>query len=181
MHPGAWDYFKESNIAWPWESVCRKSYRSDSWPLTASFLFLPFEESNFFPFLSPPSARTPTAKPLPNSQTHLEHWLNIREIIRNFSPLPFRVFISMASVVTGQKPRGGHISHPREAVGLAPAAKLQHQRTMWCIPRQVGGTLGAWALWREVPDTELSVSNPAEPPPGCRNEIRESFALHRDL
>lgn len=88
-------------------------------------------------------------------------------------------------MVLRQKPQGGcqgqYISHPWEAVSLATAAKLQHQRTMWCIPGQVGGTLGAWALWREVPDTELSISNPAEPPPGCRNEIRESFTLHRDL
>lgn len=93
-------------------------------------------------------------------------------------------------MVRGQKPKlaeekggrqGAYVSHPWEVFSLAPVAKLQHQRTMRCIPGQVGGTLGAWALWREVPDTELSVSNPAEPPPGCRNEIRESFTLHRDL
>lgn len=41
--------------------------------------------------------------------------------------------------------RGERVSHPGEAGSLAPAAKLQHQRTMRCIPRQVGGTLGAWA------------------------------------
>lgn len=52
-------------------------------------------------------------------------------------------------MVKGRKPKGGrqgeYVSHPWEAVSLAPAAKLQHQRTMRCIPRQVGGTLGAWA------------------------------------
>lgn len=52
-------------------------------------------------------------------------------------------------MVKGRKPKGGrqgeYVSHPWEAVSLAPAAKLPHQRTMRCIPRQVGGTLGAWA------------------------------------
>lgn len=40
----------------------------------------------------------------------------------------------MSSVVIGQKPKGGrqgaYVSLPWEAVSLAPAAKLQHQRTM---------------------------------------------------
>lgn len=54
----------------------------------------------------------------------------------------------MLSVVIGQKPklagdRGGrqgeYVSHPWEAFSLAPAAKLPQQRTMQCIPGQVGG------------------------------------------
>lgn len=91
----------------------------------------------------------------------------------------------MPSVVIGQKPKGGrqgeYVSHPWEAVSLcscsqitAPENNVMHSSAGRWDPGRLG-------LWREVPDTELSVSNPAEPPPGCRNEIRESFTLHRDL
>ena len=47
MKSGTSDYFKDSNISWPWGSACKVS-----WPLTASFLFLPVTESTFFSVLT---------------------------------------------------------------------------------------------------------------------------------
>lgn len=89
----------------------------------------------------------------------------------------------MPSVVIGRSPS----EDTGESMFLIPERLLQpnYSTREQCdafLGRWGGGegNLGDWALWREVPDTELSVSNPAEPPPGCRDEIRESFTLHRD-
>ena len=52
MKSGTSDYFKDSNISWPWGSAC-----TVSGPLTASFLFLPITYCTFFSVLSPPLSK----------------------------------------------------------------------------------------------------------------------------